>query len=146
MSDQKDPGVGIREFVERVLHERHLLYEKQFEAAQTAVAAALAAQKEAIAAALTAQKEAVVKAENKQDSYNATHNDLVRQMGAQYEHMMPRTEALGLFENLRTQVAELKVVAAAGAGKSAGFSAGWGLLVGAVGLAGAIFALLRGHF
>lgn len=138
------PEISDREHLERIINERHQLYTALFDASQTAVTAALAAQKELTQAAFQSSEKAIVKAENAQSSYNTTHNDLSRKMDAQYEHMMPRHEAHALLDALKDKVTALEKTLAAGSGKSAGLSAGWGYLVGAVGIGLALAAAFKG--
>jgi hypothetical protein len=55
---------------------------------------------------------------------------------------MPRAEAEQRLTAMGEKVDELKQLAMQGAGRSAGLSAGWGYLLGAVGFVGAVFAII----
>lgn len=146
--------IATLKFIDRVLEERDRLYGARFDAAQTAVTAALAAQKELTSAAFLSSEKAIVKAEGAQHSYNTTHNDLSRKMDQQYERMMPRAESLALHDatkdrlaalekDLKEKISAVEKMLVQGAGKSAGLSAGWGYLVGAIGLALGLYMAFR---
>jgi hypothetical protein len=71
-----------------VMLERDRRYDQQFKSGETAVTAALSAQKELTAAAFASSEKAIVKAEEAQRAYNTSHNDLIRKM----DSMIPRAE------------------------------------------------------
>jgi hypothetical protein len=71
------------EGLEQLLEERDRRYEERFEAQQSAVAAAFAAQEKLNQFSTTSAKEAITKAENAQNAYNLSHNDLLRKMDEQ---------------------------------------------------------------
>jgi hypothetical protein len=138
-------GVTLREFLLRIMDERDHRYEDRFKAQETAVSSALAAQKELTSAAFAASEKAIVKAEAAQTSYNERSNEFRGQLDDQAKLLMPRTEADARFvsfeeklASVKTDVSSLRESRADATGKSAGLSAGWGILIAC----GAIAALI----
>jgi len=93
----KQEVVDMREFLERVIDERDKQYDARFRAAEIAVNAAFAAQKELTAAAFSASEKAITKAEQAQTAYNVVHNDLSRKLDEQNKATIPRPEIMALF-------------------------------------------------
>jgi hypothetical protein len=113
------PTITDREFLERVMDERDRLYDTRFKAAETAVAAALAAQEKAVGAALAAQEKqtassflasekAIVKAEDAQREYNVRSNEFRGQLDDQAKTLMPRPEATTMFKALEDKTYGVK--------------------------------------
>ena len=136
---------ALRAESEKVQVERDRVYTTQFKSADTAVSAALAAQEKSVNAAFAAAEKAGEKLEVSQTSYNAFHNDLARKMDAQYERMIPRSEAFEKFEglgkeiqNLRDSVGKdiqnLRESRSAVSGKSEGAGAAWAMVIAIAGL------------
>lgn len=110
--------VSLREFLERLVdergerfdqalvslqklvEERDRLYISKFDASQTAVSAALAAQKEATNTAFLASEKAIVKAETAQADYNIRSNEFRGQLDDQAKTLMPRTETMVLLHGV----------------------------------------------
>jgi hypothetical protein len=101
--------------VETVVDERDRLYDTRFKAAETAVAAALAAQEKAVGAALAAQEKqtassflasekAIVKAEDAQKDYNSRSNEFRGQLDDQAKTLMPRTEVNTMIRALEDKI------------------------------------------
>jgi len=119
------------------------LCEQRFESQDRAVAAALAAQEKAVTAALGAAERAVLKAEAAADKRFDAVNEFRATLSDQARLLMPRGEAQAELKNLREKIETLTAKMEAMGGKSAGFSAGWLILLGAVALLGNILALLK---
>lgn len=98
-----------------VMAERDRRYDQQFKSGETAVTAALAAQKELTSAAFASSEKAIVKAEEAQRSYNASHNDLIRKM----DSMIPRTEFDARLVGIDKDVSSLRESRSAGSGREA---------------------------
>lgn len=99
--EQNGNSVTLKEYLEGLIVQRS-------DAAEKAVQAALAAQKELTNAAFASSEKAITKAEEAQKSYNQTHNDLSRKMDEQYKEMMPRSESLARHGANETRYQELK--------------------------------------
>ena len=91
--------VSLREYMKAefaalrtLIDERDRQYSAQFRAAEVAVTAALAAQKEQVTSAFSASEKAIVKAELAQSEYNSRSNEFRAQLGDQARTLMPRTE------------------------------------------------------
>lgn len=105
MSTQdEEPTISIREFLERILEERDRLYNIRFEEAKTAVNAALIAQKEAVTSAFAASEKAIIKAEDAQREYNARSNEFRGQLDDQAKTLMPRPETMALFRSIEDKM------------------------------------------
>jgi hypothetical protein len=120
LDDLKDLMREKFEGVDKIAYERDRLYKERHEAADKAITAALTAQKETTSAAFAASKEAIVKAENSQNSYNTSHNDLIKKQ----EQMIPRPEVDRIvqaweekFNDLKKEVAALKEFRSGGIGE-----------------------------
>jgi hypothetical protein len=68
----------------------------------------LDAHKHATAEKFASNDKAITKAEQAQNAYNLTHNDLARKMDHQYDQMMPRPEANAKFEAITKEVNDLR--------------------------------------
>jgi hypothetical protein len=117
--------------LQRQMDDLRALLDERYSTQTEAVKAAFAAQEASNGAALGAQEKAVIKAENAADKRFDLLNEL-RQGVATKEQI----EALAL------RVSDLKERLDKTEGRSGGLSAGWGYLVGAVGLAGAVIAII----
>jgi hypothetical protein len=105
------------------------------EADRLAVDRALAAAKEAVAAALAAAERAVEKAEANAEKWRSNSNEWRGAMNDRERALMPRAEAEG-------RLAALEKAATLNAGRGAGLNAGWGYLVGAIGLIGVVLGAI----
>lgn len=106
---------GLRELFEEkirankeLMDERDKRYTERDRDRQAEVEKALTAAKEQTNAAFAASKEAITEAKKAQDSYNLTHNDLIRKMEKQASDTMPRLEAEGKLKALDEKFQELK--------------------------------------
>lgn len=90
------------------VEERDRLYSAQFKASETAVSAALSAQKESTGSAFTASEKAIVKAEDAQREYNVRSNEFRGQLDDQAKTLMPRTEAAAMFKASEDKLEDLK--------------------------------------
>jgi hypothetical protein len=101
--------------------ERDRRYEQRFASAETAVAAALAAQQVAVAAALQAQKEAtaaafaasekaIVKAELSQTNYNERSNEFRAALDDSNKSNISRNEADSRFKAVESKIEDMKEI------------------------------------
>lgn len=102
--------------VETLAEERDKWYAKQDADRQLSVDKALAAVKEQTASAFIASKEAIHEAKKAQDSYNTTHNDLVRKGEAQAARTMAREEIEARFHSLDEKIGDMRDLLARGGG------------------------------
>jgi len=112
--------VSLKEYLERliderdrrlvgVIDERNAHYDTRFKAAETAVAAALAAQEKATASNFAANEKAIVKAEDAQREYNIRSNEFRGQLDDQAKTLMPRNEADTRFTAMAEKIDTLQV-------------------------------------
>lgn len=120
----------LKAYVERVVHESDRRYEQRFEAQEKAVTAALAS------AAL-----AVDRAEVNAERWRNNANEWRAAMTDREKNFMSRDQADSQFDALEKQITDLKRSRDASEGRMGGISAGWGYLVGAIGLAAALVAI-----
>jgi hypothetical protein len=129
------PGVGLKEHIERVLEQMDLRYQQRFDAQEAALRAALLAQEKAVQTAMTASEKASDKANEAAEKRFEGLNELrgiVNDIGSL---QMPRAEAESRLGALDEKVNESR-------GRSSGLNAGFGYLIGAVGLIGGVVGLL----
>jgi hypothetical protein len=88
--------------------ERDRRYEDRFKAQETAVAAALLAQKESTGNAFAASEKAIVKAEDAQRDYNVRSNEFRGQLDDQAKLLMSRAEAFTKFDGIELRFEEFK--------------------------------------
>lgn len=117
-----------------LIDERDKLYTERDNSRRTAVEAALTAVKEQTKASFDASEKAIVKAEEAQKAYNVAHNDLSRKLDEQNKATMPRSETESRFHALEEKIGEIRETVTANAGKGAGLSAAWGIIVAVVGV------------
>jgi hypothetical protein len=96
----------------------------------------------AVEAALLAAKEAVAKAENAASKRFEAANEFRGQLSDQAATFMPRGEAEARWAALAEKIDVLKEIVDKDTGRGTGLNAGWGYLLGAVGLVGAILAMI----
>lgn len=130
----KQEGVSLKEYVDR-----------RFEEQDKAVQAALASAEKAVKAALDSSEKAVDKAEGNAEKWREQSNEWRGAMSDRERNFMPRTEFIAFKENNDKVVADILKSRDTGAGRSGGFSAGWGYLVGGLGLIITIILALSGH-
>jgi hypothetical protein len=121
----------LREHLTGLLVEMDRRYQERYEASQRALEAALLAADRAVQAALAAAKEAVTKAELSADKRFELLNEL--RIG------VATTEQV---EALEKVVGEIASRVTRGEGRSTGLNAGWVILLGALGAAGTVAAVI----
>lgn len=126
----------------RLIHETDRRYEERFEGQEKAVAAALAAQEKAVAAALAAAALAVDKAEANSEKWRANANEWRGAMDDREEKFMDKGETEARLTAMDRQLGDLKRSRDTSEGRIGGLSAGWGYLVGAIGLAATVIAIV----
>jgi hypothetical protein len=90
----------MRDFMQRLVDERDKQYDARFRAAEVAMAAAFAAQKESMANAFLASDKAIVKSEEAQRAYNERSNEFRGQLDDQAKMLMPRSEVTAMMHSL----------------------------------------------
>jgi len=98
--------LAIKEYFERRIDDVSTAINQRFIDNQREVDKALAAAKSETGQALAASKEAIAKAEEKQDQYNASHNDLIRKAENLAALTMPRQEIEARVSSIREHTDE----------------------------------------
>jgi hypothetical protein len=128
----------LREHVEALLGEKDLRDQQRYDSQVKALEAALTAQQEAVRAAMAAAERAGEKVEIASEKRFDQVNEFRQLVQDIIASLMPRAEAEQRLTGLAEKVEELKLAVGKGAARGAGLAAGWGYLLGAVGLAAAI--------
>lgn len=123
-------------------------YEQRFNDTKIAVDAALIAADKAVAAALAGQKEAVTKAEVAAEKRFESVNEFRNTLADQQRSLMPRSEVDVLFKNVNEKIAGMVEVANKTEGKGIGESVLFAYIVGIAGIVLAIigFVLKKWNF
>ena len=100
----------LKEFITTLINANDRRYQESFAAAEKAVAAALAAQKELTNAAFASSEKAIVKAEDAQRDYNVRSNEFRGQLDDQAQTLMPRTETNVMINSMNDKLAENRKV------------------------------------
>jgi len=98
---------ALKEHIERLISDAKDATNQRFVDNQREVDKALAAAKSETGQALAASKEAIAKAEEKQDQYNASHNDLIRKAENLAALSMPRQEIESRVSSIREHMDEV---------------------------------------
>lgn len=114
----------------------------RFEAQREAVAAALAAQEKAVAAALAAADRAVAKAETAAERRFESQNEFRGTLTDQARTLMPRAESEQAIRMLNEKLDLLTARVNSRDDKAGAWAAGWGLLVGLVGVVAAVISIV----
>ena len=96
----------------------------------------------AVQAALLSAKEAVLKAEVASEKRFESVNEFRGQLADQSATLMPRAEANTKFDSMNEKLTDITNRLNISQGASKGLQAGWGYLVGAVGLAAVIIGTI----
>lgn len=103
--------LSLKEFFEdkikslkTLINERDKQYDGRFKASETAVGAALLAQKTAVDAAFTASEKAIVKAEDAQKDYNQRSNEFRGQLEDQANRLISKSESSILFGSVEAKM------------------------------------------
>lgn len=134
-------GIGLREYFERVLDERRQHYDTRFKAAETAVNAALAAQKELTSAAFAASEKAIQKAEANAAKWQDNANEWRGSMKDREMQFAPRLEVEGEFRALRAEISALRSSRDEGSGRRLGGQSLWGYIVAAIAATAALVTI-----
>lgn len=121
----------LKAYVERIVHEGDRRYEQRFEA-----------QEKAVTAALTSAALAVERAEINAEKWRANANEWRAAMTDREKQFMSRDQADSKFDALDKRIAGLEKSRSSSEGRSGGLNAGWGYLVGAIGLAATVIAIV----
>ncbi len=128
----------LRTYFERIINEHETRNEQRFRALTDANTAA----EKAIGTALLAQEREVAKVDainerrfDAQLNQRRASDDLTRLM-------MPRNEAEARVKSLEDKIVDLAARIDRTEGRSGGLSAGWGYLIGAIGAAGGVLAII----
>jgi vacuolar-type H+-ATPase subunit I/STV1 len=115
---------SLKEYTDKRLEDSDKRYEQRFIDNQ-----------QAVNAALTAAKEAVLKAETASEKRFEAVNEFRQTLADQASQLMPRNEAIQRADSNAEKISSLGSRLDKIEGRSGGFSAGWGYLIAAVGLA-----------
>lgn len=99
-------------------------------------------QDKAVQAALQAAKEAVIKAETATEKRFEATNEFRGQLADQTATLLPRSEYDSNHKALEDKIDALTDRMNRNDGKSSGLNAGWGYIVGAIGLAATIIGII----
>lgn len=138
---------------DRIIAESDRRYQERFEAQtkaldtaflaqNTAMQTALTAAERAVQAALTAAEKAVNKAEIAAEKRFESVNEFRAQLSDQAAGFMPRAEAEQRLAQLSETLNKLEKSTAMSAGRGAGVSASWAMMLGVGGLALTIIGLI----
>jgi hypothetical protein len=127
---------------ERALVTRFEGVAAQFAGTEKAVAAALASAEKAVAAALAAADRYNEKSERTADKWREAANEWRTAMDDREDKFYPRAEAETALKAVSDRLAVVESWTQERAGQSRGVKDSWGMLIGAVGLAGAVVALI----
>lgn len=125
-----DDSIPAFEHLKALIDERDRRYEQRFVDQATAVSAALA----------SAEK-AVTKAEEASNKRFDAVNEFRGQLSDQASQFMTRAEGGALIDRNTKDIQELKDRVNTSQGRGTGIQAGWGYLIGAVGLIGGLVGL-----
>jgi hypothetical protein len=136
-----EDNIPAYEHLKVLMDERDRRYEQRFSDQNLAVSAALASAEKAVQAALVAADRAVAKAELAADKRFDSVNEFRQQLNDQATQFMTRSEGSALIDRNTKDIQELKDRINTSQGRGTGIQAGWGYLIGAVGLAGGLVGL-----
>jgi hypothetical protein len=131
VDDPDPPAVSLRDHIAAQLAAMDLRYQQRFDAQTTAINAALLAAKEAVGKAETAT-------ERRFESVNEFRQTLTDQAGTFVARVEFEVERKATAERIRELAARVDKTE----GRAGGLHSGWGYLIGAVGLIGAVIALV----
>lgn len=126
----------------RLMDERDLRYDQRFRAQTEAVSTAMTAAEKAVAAALSAADRAVLKAENASEKRFEAVNEFRQSLNDMMTQLIPRSEADQRFDAMAEKIGTLQQRLDKAEGTGGGLRAGWGYLIGGVGLFSTIVGLL----
>lgn len=147
----------LKEYLYSLIYSNDRRYQESFAAAEKAVAAALAAQKELTNAAFASSEKAIVKAEDAQRDYNVRSNEFRGQLDDQAQTLMPRTETHVLIKSVEDKIGEITktmdtmtgrvtTIESRGIGKTEAWQyivAGIGVILGLVGIISFIISQVK---
>jgi hypothetical protein len=147
--------ITLREHLETMLVERDKRYEQKFNDTKIAVDAALIAADKAVAAALAGQKEAVTKAEVAAEKRFESVNEFRSTLSDQQRNLMPRVEVEIMMKSVaekidglsklldsRADANEKRIITLESAGKGVGV--GMGYIIGIVGVVSIVASIIMG--
>ena len=134
-------NITLKEYFEVIVGINDKRYEQRFNDTKIVVDAALIAADKAVAAALAGQKEAVTKAEVAAEKRFESVNEFRNTLSDQQRTLLPRLEAEVKFINIEKnfdsmlkEISGLRVSIANHSGVGMGMRELWGYVVGAIGL------------
>jgi hypothetical protein len=130
--------VTLLQHILALLGEMDLRYQQRFDAQGQALTAALLAAEKAVQTALIAAEKAVTKAETANEKRFESVNEFRKTLSDQTASFPSRVE----LQALADRVTDLATRMDKTEGRGVGLNAGWGYLVGAVLLAGAVVGLI----
>lgn len=146
----KDGDVSLKEYLETLIANNDKRYEQRFNDTKIAVDAALIAADKAVAAALAGQKEAVTKAEVAAEKRFESVNEFRNTLSDQQRLLLPRLEAETKFDFLTKvidgntkEIANLRESRSQTEGKGIGNRELIAYVVAALSIIGALSAILK---
>jgi hypothetical protein len=133
--------VELKEFILAVIEGNDRRYEQRFNDTKLAVDASLIAADKAVVAALAGQKEAVTKAETAAEKRFESVNEFRNTLSDQQRNLMPRSEAEVKFDSFTKQIDGVVARLDKSEGKGVGLSMGWGIFIGLVGVIGGLIGI-----
>jgi uncharacterized membrane protein YfbV (UPF0208 family) len=130
--------VSLLDHIRALLAEMDLRYQQRFDAQGQALTAALLAAEKAVQTALIAAEKAVTKAETANEKRFESVNEFRKTLSDQTASFPSRVE----LQALADRVSDLATRLDKTEGRSTGLNAGWGYLVGAIGVVGVIIAFV----
>lgn len=145
----KTEDITLKEYLEVLIDTNDRRYEQRFNDTKIAVDAALIAADKAVAAALAGQKEAVTKAEVAAEKRFESVNEFRSTLSDQQRMLLPRLEAEVKFVNVEKnfdamtkEISSLRESRAVHSGKETGIKDFWALLAGLIGIGMGLVSLL----
>lgn len=90
----------------------------------------------------TAQQDAIIKSESATERRFESVNEFRAQLADQASRFMPRIESISRHDATAEKISDLSSRLDVAAGRTSGLDKGWALLVAAVGVAGAVIAIV----
>jgi hypothetical protein len=134
--------ISLRDYLESLISERDRRYEQKFNDTKIAVDAALIAADKAVAAALAGQKEAVTKAEVAAEKRFESVNEFRNTLSDQQRNLMPRAEVDIITKSIADRLDKIENKIMMGEGKSTGIGSSWAMIVGGIAVLASVIALL----
>lgn len=135
----------LKDYFDRILHEREVRDNQRFEAQQEAVAAALASAEKAVSAAMAAAEKAVTKAEMASEKRFDGVNEFRESLADQQATFARQDVVAAQLASLDARISQITTQGAETKNRGDGRNQAWGFIVGGVGLALAVAEFFTRH-